>query len=63
MLKDHHYDLYSQMVQELRSYWRIHKYYLKDARGCKKCSDFWKKLSKDKEGHIKELQRLIEAHK
>ncbi len=63
MLKNHEYNLYSQMVQELRSYWRLQKYYLKDARGCKKCLDFWKKLIKDKENHLKELQKLIEEHK
>lgn len=49
----------SQLVQEHRSLWRIKKMYQDDAGECLDCIEFWKKLEKDKEGHIEELKALI----
>ncbi len=63
MYNDHIYDLLSQLTQEHRSLWRIKKYYLKDSRNCKKCRDFWQKLAKEKEAHIKEIVELLKQHK
>lgn len=62
-MKNHHYNLYSQLVQERRSIYRIQKFYLRDAKGCKKCQDFWRKLLKEKENLTSEILRLIENHK
>lgn len=63
MLKDHHYNLLSQIVTEHRSLWRIKRYYLNNSRGCKKCQDFFKKLVQDKQNHIQELLKLWKEHK
>jgi len=49
MLKDYYYNLLSQLVTEHRSLWRIQKYYLKNAKGCKRCQDFFKKLANEKQ--------------
>jgi hypothetical protein len=59
MLKDHHYNLLSQLVTEHRSLWRIQKYYLKNAKGCKRCQEFFKKLVNDKQRHIDELNLFM----
>jgi hypothetical protein len=63
MLKDHYYDILSQLVTEQRSLWRIQKYYLKNSRGCKTCQKFFKKLAEDKQNHIKEILNLLSRHK
>ncbi len=63
MLKDHYYNLLSQLVTEQRSLWRIQKYYLKNAKGCAHCQNFFKKLAKDKQAHIEELLNLVKGHK
>lgn len=62
MKNDHLYNLLSQLVTELRSYWRIKKYYLADAKNCKKCKQFYKNLLNTKEGVIKELEELFKLH-
>ena len=62
MMTNHYYNLYLQLVQEHKSLWRIKNVYKKDARGCKKCLDFWKKLEKEKEQEIEELEELISKH-
>jgi hypothetical protein len=63
MLKDHYYDILSQLVTEQRSLWRIQKYYLKNSSGCKTCQNFFKKLAEDKQNHIKEILNLLSRHK
>ncbi|MEO5927167.1 MAG: hypothetical protein ABIO72_00670 [Patescibacteria group bacterium] len=62
MHKNHVYNLMNQLVQEEKSLWRIKSDYLKDAKGIKDCTDFWKKMAKDKEDHIVELTSLIKKH-
>ena len=62
-LNNHFYNLFNQMIQEHKSIWRIEKFYLKDAKNCKKCLSFWQKLSKNKEILIKEIFDLINEHK
>jgi hypothetical protein len=52
----------AQMVEEHRSLYRIKNMYKKDAKNCKECRDFWKKLEMDKEDHILELHTLIKHH-
>jgi len=56
------YNLMLQMVQENKSLWRIKNNYLNDAADCEECRNFWKKLEKDKEEHIKELEKLIKKY-
>ncbi|MCS7184019.1 MAG: hypothetical protein NZ866_01570 [Patescibacteria group bacterium] len=63
MHNNHLYNLLSQLTQEHRSLWRIKKYYLKDSGSCKKCKDFWKKLEKEKENHIREIVEILKDHK
>ena len=61
-MNNHLYNLYSQLTQERRSIYRIQKFYLKDAKNCKKCQNFWKKLLKEKESAAQEFLNLIIAH-
>jgi hypothetical protein len=62
-MNNHYYNLFSQLVHDRRSIYRIQKFYLKDARGCKKCQAFWKKVLEQKEKETKEILELIKAHK
>lgn len=62
MHDNHGYNLMHQMVQEHKSLWRITKMYGKDAKKCKSCLAFWKKMEKDKRGHIQELKKLLKTH-
>lgn len=62
MHKNHVYNLMNQLVQEEKSLWRIKSDYMKDSKGYKDCQDFWKKMQKDKESHIRELSALIKKH-
>lgn len=62
-MNNHLYNLYSQLVQDRRSIYRIQKFYLRDARGCKKCQAFWKKVLKAKEAETEEIFQLIKSHK
>lgn len=50
------------MTEENKSLWRIKKEYLKDAKGCKDCIPFWKKMTAEKERHVAGLKKLIEKH-
>jgi hypothetical protein len=50
----------NQMTQESKSLWRIKKLYMKDAK-TKASKDFWSRMTKDKEAHLKELRALIKA--
>jgi ADP-heptose:LPS heptosyltransferase len=50
-----------QMVEEHQSLYRIKNMYKKDTED-RECLEFWKKLEKDKEDHIKELQGLIYSY-
>jgi hypothetical protein len=62
MLDNNTYNLMAQIVEESRSLWRIKNEYKKDAGMCKECMDFWDMLIKDKEHHIKDLEKLIRSH-
>jgi hypothetical protein len=62
-MNNHYYNLFAQLVHDRRSIYRIQKFYLKDARGCKKCQAFWKKVLEQKEKEAKEILELIKAHK
>ncbi len=52
----------AQAVEESQSLWRIKNEYKKDAGDCDECKEFWEKLEKDKQQHIKDLQELISSH-
>jgi hypothetical protein len=62
MLDNNMYNLMAQITEESQSLWRIKNSYKKDSGGCKECMDFWIKLEKDKEEHIKQLEKLISVH-
>jgi hypothetical protein len=62
MLENNTYNLMEQITEESKSLWRIRNTYKKDTGGCKECMDFWDKLAKDKESHIKELENLVRSH-
>ncbi|MEK7642865.1 MAG: hypothetical protein AAB372_00205 [Patescibacteria group bacterium] len=51
-----------QITEEHKSLWRIKNEYMKDASKASDCKVFWVKLAKDKETHIKELEKLIRKH-
>lgn len=61
-MNNHLYNLYSQLVQNRRSIYRIKKFYLRDARGCKRCQNFWDKVLKAKEVETNEISQLIKDH-
>lgn len=54
------YNLMTQMTQESKSLWRIKKEYVKEAKS-KALKDFWTKLVKEKEAHLKEMKKLLRA--
>jgi hypothetical protein len=60
MLDNNTYNLMMQLTEEHKSLWRIKKHYLKDAGTNKASKEFWNKLAKEKELHIKELGLLIQ---
>ena len=62
MFDNNLYNLMEQAVQESKSLWRIKNNYESDAKGCNECQDFWKRLEKDKEQHLRELWDLISSH-
>ena len=62
MLQNHVYNLIEQMAHVSKSLWRIKNDYGKDSGDCASCKAFWEKLTEEKDGHVKELMRLIEDH-
>ncbi|MBI5134118.1 MAG: hypothetical protein HZA81_01910 [Candidatus Taylorbacteria bacterium] len=52
----------NQAVQESKSVWRIKNQYMQEAVGSDDIMAFWRKLEKDKEAHISELQALIKKY-
>ena len=58
-LSNNTYDLMSQLLEENQSLWRIKNSYKNDAKGDSEAEEFWKKLEKDKEDHIKRLTELL----
>lgn len=62
MQDNHVYNLMKQYVQEHKSLWRIKRDYIKDAKGHPDTVAFWKRMQKDKEAHLGELQALIKKY-
>lgn len=62
MLDNHLYNLFHQLVQENKSLWRIKHHYKDDAGDCPTCKEFWDKMEKDKQDHVKELMGIIKQH-
>ena len=61
-MKDNNlYNLMTQLTQEARSLWRIKNEYQKDAKG-KELKAYWKELALEKETHIADLKKLIQAY-
>jgi hypothetical protein len=61
LLDDHIYNLMMQLIEENKSLWRIKKNYQKEA-DCEDCRVFWKRLEKEKENNIKDLNKMIKSH-
>jgi len=62
-MDNHLYNLFSQIVQNRRSIYRIKKFYLKDANRCQRCKDLWQKILKNKEEETKLLIEVLKGHK
>jgi hypothetical protein len=62
MLENNTYNLMAQITEESQSLWRIRNSYMKDAKECDSCHEFWDKLARDKEQHIRDLEKLIREH-
>ena len=62
MTTDHTYDLLRQLVQENESMHHIKQYYQSDSGECEECQAFWKKMLKEKEEHVKELEEMVKKH-
>jgi hypothetical protein len=62
MLDNNLYNLMAQLVEEHKSLYRIKCMYITDAKKCKECQQFWKRLEDDKECHIQDLLCLIQNH-
>jgi hypothetical protein len=50
----------TQMTQDSKSLWRIKKNYIKEAKS-KALKDFWTKVVKEKEAHLKQMKALLKA--
>jgi hypothetical protein len=61
-MENHLYNLFSQLVQDRRSIYRIKKFYLKDAGKCKKCRELWQKILKNKEEETKMILEVLKEH-
>lgn len=59
MFRNNVFNLMNQAVQESKSLWRIKNEYMQEAVGSDDIMAFWRKLEKDKEDHVNELQALI----
>jgi len=62
-MDNHIYNLFSQLVQDKRSVYRIRKFYIQDAKRCKKCQGLWKRILNEKEKQIEDILKLIKEHK
>ncbi len=62
MLRNNLFNLMNQAVQESKSLWRIKNQYMQESVGSDDIMAFWKKLEKEKEERIQELQDLIKKH-
>lgn len=62
MLDNNTYNIMEQLTKENQSLWRIKNNYIGDASGCNECKEYWQKLIKDKEQHVKDLSELLKHH-
>lgn len=59
MFRNNVFNLMNQAVEESKSVWRIKNEYMQEAVGSDDMMAFWKKIEKEKEDRIAELQTLI----
>lgn len=62
MLRNNVFNLMNQAVQESKSLWRIKNQYMQEAVGSDDMMSFWKKMEKEKEERITEIQALIKKY-
>lgn len=59
MLRNNVFNLMNQAVQESKSLWRIKNQYEPESVGSDDVMALWKKMEKEKEDNLAELQALI----
>lgn len=60
-MKNHNHDLVQQLSEDLDSLWR-YRNYLKNAKGCGRCTVIWKRCMALDEEKVRLLRGEIEAH-
>lgn len=59
MLRNNLFNLMNQAVQESKSLWRIKNQYEQESIGSEDIMTLWRKMEKQKEDNVSELQALI----
>ena len=59
MIRNNLFNLMNQAVEDSKSVWRIHNQYMQEAVGNDELMVLWKKIEKQKEESITEMQALI----
>jgi hypothetical protein len=62
MLRNNVFNLMNQAIQESKSIWRIKNQYMQEAVGNDDLMNLWKKMEKQKEESITEMQTLIKKY-
>lgn len=60
-MKNWNHDLVHQLSEDLDSLWRYEDY-LKNSKGCGRCTAMWKKCRKFDEEKVEMLRKEIEQH-
>jgi hypothetical protein len=60
-MKDWNHDLVHQLSEDLDSLWRYREY-MKNSRGCRRCTAVWKQCQKLDQAKVKMLQEEIAQH-
>ncbi len=61
MLKNHNHDLVKQLSEDSSSLWRYDTY-VKNSKGCQRCTKMWKGMKATDAKKVKVLKDEIERH-
>lgn len=62
-MKNIHYNLIKTLHSALDDEWRIHRFYMKDAKGnCPSCLKMYEKMCVNLEKHLALMSRELEQH-
>ena len=62
-MKNVNYNLIKMLHNTLDDEWRIHKFYIKDAKsGCKECAKIMERICMDLERHLRMLTKELQNH-